>query len=86
MLSLILKAIDWFLGSALARAVALVVGVLALYGVWTHEQRAIGARDERAKLERAANEQVKKADKARADACRVRSSGSGVRDPYATNY
>lgn len=67
----------WIIGP-IGRWVVTGVGVIGLVAAFAAEQRHKGAVSERARIEKKAEANVKKADDVRD---RVRSGTSGVRDP-----
>lgn len=67
----------WVLGPV-GRWVVTALGLAGLVAAFAADQRSKGAEKERARIERKATENVKKADDVRD---RVRTGTSGVRDP-----
>lgn len=71
--------LELFFNSGLGRLAAGAAGLVALIGLYACDQRNVGAQQERAKTERAANANVDKATDIRS---RAQRGAGGVPDPY----
>lgn len=74
-------ALNLLFNNPIAKIGASVVALLSLVGLYSCEQRRVGASQERVKIERKANENVVKAADVRSAS--ERGDAGRVRDPYA---